>query len=397
MERLNAPAPSGRPCFKGLGNGLRASALALLAFFLVSGVARAANDETQIAQSGALPKQGRVVLRSGMAWLDETAPVFYRFSAAFAKELKDRGLTVVTVKASALDPMPKTPIPNKRAAGELSGRSPAREKGPAEGDAARAASEMGKTGRLPKLKLRSYATPERDEDLSESVRAITSPDVTRALYARSQQVGKPVVSSFAIPGRIPKELADDAKIADYAIVIRFAAVQAWAAAPETFPFGPGVLVAASTIGGTGSLGFGAPAQPAPPGRDTYGTPGGYARGYEGWGRNDFWNRDSDFRQRDYQFKHGPPPAYATPPSGLSGSGGGTQQRGFGVGNLPGRAHVSNIGWHLLIMDGFDLAPVRDGKEPAQIWQAVIRTPGDADSLANSLPKMIRAVFAPASR
>lgn len=370
-----------------------AALCAALFLFLTPGLSLAAKNDTHAEQSGELPKQGRVVLRSGMAWLDETAPVFQKLSAAFAKELTGRGLTVVAVRPSALEPMPKTPMPNKQAAGDAAKpKTPNPGSGPAEGEAAQKASELGKTGKLPKLKLRGYATPDKDADLSESVRAIAAPDVTRALYARSQQTGKPIVQTFSIPGRLPKEIEADANIADYAIIIRFAAVQAWAEAPQSPPFGPGVLVAASTIGGTGRLGFGAPAQPSPPGQSTYSTPGGYARGYEGSAPNDFWHRDSDFYQRDYMFKHGPQPNYATPPADLSTSSPGAQQRGFGVGNLPGRSHVSNIGWHFLLMDGFDLAPVREGKKPAQFWQASVRTPGDPDGLDSSLPKMIRAIF-----
>jgi hypothetical protein len=325
-----------------------------------------------------------------MAWLDETAPVFQKLSAAFAKELTHRGLTVVPVRASALEPMPKTPAPNKRAAMDATGLGPAAPAGgPTEGEAAQRASELGKTGKLPKLNLRGYAAPDRDADLSESVRAIAAPDVGRALYARSQQAGKPVVGTFAIPGRIPGEIESDAAIADYAIIIRFAAVRTWAETPGSPPLGPGVLMAASSIGGAGRLGFGIPAQPSPPGGSAYGTQGGYARGYEGFAPNDFWHRDSDFHQRDYLFKYGPQPNYATPPSGLSPG----RPRGFGVGNLPGGYRVSNIGWHFLLMDGFDLAPVRKGEKPARFWQAAIRAPGDPDGLDASLSRMMRAVFA----
>lgn len=399
--------------------------LCLVGFAAAPGTAEAAQPDTHIEQNGELPKQGRAVIRSGMAWMDETAPTFQRIAGAFSQELASRGLVLVTVRPSALEPMPKTPLPNKQAAKTApTVRPKQRDKGIAEGDAAQKAQELGKSGKLPPLKLRTYAAPDKDTDLPESVRSIAAPDVTRALYARSQQAGKPVVQSFAIPGRIPKELAEDARKADYAFVVRFAAVRTWAAAPDAAPcvasafgwwdslhldqqlhavvahpvpgaFGPGVLVAASTIGGTGRLGFGAPTQGTPPGQSTYGTPSGYARGYEGpSGPGDFWHRDNDFYQRDYQFKNGPQPQYATPPTGLSGSVTGKGQRGFGAQTLPGRGHgPSVIGWHLLMLDCFDLAPVRAGNKPAPIWQAVIRSPGDTDDFNKSLPKMIRAIFA----
>ena len=355
---------------------------------------------TLVEQYGKLPVQGKAVIRSGMAWMDETAPVFQKVSSEFGRELTSRGLTIIRVSASGLEPMPKTPLPNKQAARDAPARRQAApsEPGTAEGAAAQKAQELGKDGKLPPLKLRTYVTADKDKDLPESVRAIAAPDVTRALYARSQQAGKPVVQSFAIPGRLPKELAGDAKKADYAFIIRFAAVRAWAEAPghDAAPFGPGVLVAASAIGGTARLGIGEPAQATPPGRNTYGTPGGYVRGYEGTSRNDTWGRDSDFYQRDYQFKHGPQPQYATPPAGLSGSvpGKGQGQRGFGATPLPGRSHgASVIGWHLLILECFDLAPAREGKKPVHVWQATVRSPGGGDDFGATLPKMVRAAFA----
>lgn len=429
----NAGSIKARPLFHGFSGGRARSRPALAALTLACAalllsaphaVAAHAPADTLVERSGTLPAQGRAVIRSGMAWMDETAPIFQKISTEFAKELTGRGLAVIQASASALEPMPKTPLPNKQAARDVPARRQAApsEPGAAEGAAAQKAQELGKDGKLPPLKLRTYMTADKDKDLPESVRAIAAPDVTRALYARSQQAGKPVVQSFAIPGRLPGELSDDAKKADYAFIIRFAAVRAWAESPageypeapgnlwaealdlareargrDDSPFGPGVPVAASTIGGTARLGIGEPAQAAPPGQNTYGTPGGYARGYEGSSRNDTWHRDSDFYQRDYQFKHGPQPQHATPPSGLSGSvtgKGPVQQRGFGATPLPGRSHgASFIGWHLLILECFDLAPAREGKKPVRVWQATVRSPGGGDDFGATLPKMVRAAFA----
>lgn len=384
---------------------IRLAALgAVLGFLCFTPSALAAQAETHVEQTGELPRHGKVVLRSGMAWLDESANAFQKIATAFGRELTARGLTLLPVKPSALEPMPKTPLPNRTKGRDLRKR-PDIAAGTPEEEALRKAGELGKEGKLPQLKLRRYNTPDSDTDLPESVRSITAPDVTRALYARSQQTGKPVVQSFAIPGRMPAELQNDAQTADYAIIIRFAAVRAWAALPEPKPLSPlepgspGVLVAAASIGGTGALGFGPPAQASPPGSGTYGTSGGYVRGYEGSARGDFWGRDSDFYQRDYQFKHGPQPNYATPPSGLSPSGksrtGRTGTRGFGVDPLPGRGHgPAAIGWHLILFDCFDLAPVRTGKKPVRVWQAAVRSPGETTDFDTTIPKMIRAVFAP---
>ncbi|MDL2209193.1 hypothetical protein LJC26_00090 [Desulfovibrio sp. OttesenSCG-928-O18] len=353
----------------------------------------AGSPKIVVTQAGALPKSGRVVIRSGLAWLDESAPAFQRLAADFSRELTARGLTMVAVAPSALEAMPKTPLPTspKTQAPPLPSRPQA--KGNASGDleAEGKALELGRSGKLPKLTLRGYATPSKDADLPQSVKSVAPPDVTKALYARSQEVGHPVVNSFAIPGRMPKELAADAEIADYAVIIRFASVRAWAAAPDGSHFGPpGVLVAASSIRGSGSLGFGPPASPSASGQSTYGTPGGYVRGYEGASPNDFWHRDNDFYQRDYMFKHGPQPNYATPPSGLSPS----RDVPPGAAPLPGRGHGPSIaGWQLLLLDAYDLAPMRTGKKPKHIWQASVRRPEDEKKLADALPEMARAVFA----
>lgn len=370
-----------------------AAFLSLLCLFL-PGTAHAADAPAIIAtQAGTLPTSGRVVIRSGLAWLDESAPVFQRLAADFSRELTSRGLAVVAVSPSALQPMPNTPLPAspRTEAPLLPSRIQSKGNAPADLGAGGKAMELGRSGRLPKLILRGYDTPSEDADLPQSIKSVTPPDVARALYARSQQAGHPVVNSFAIPGRLPMELSADAEIADYAIIIRFASVRAWAAAPDPMHFGPpGVLVAASTIMGTGSLGFGAPAAPWPPGQSTYGTPGGYVRGYEGSARDDIWHRDGDFYQRDYMFKHGPQPNYATPPSGLSPG----RDVSPGAAPLPGRIRGAAIaGWQFLLLDAYDLAPMRAGKKPKRLWQAGVRRPEDGKELAEALPEMARAIFA----
>ena len=85
----------------------------------------------------------------------------------------------------------------------------------------------------------------------------------------------------------------------------------------------GFTVAAGPIRGVGSLGASPPAQSAPPPRPAYGgTPGDYARGYEGTTPTpDPWHRESDFRDRNYILRHSPPPAYAAPSQPPVGGGG----------------------------------------------------------------------------
>ena len=73
------------------------------------------------------------------------------------------------------------------------------------------------------------------------------------------------------------------------------------------------------IRGVGSMGYGAPAQGSRPGGSFGSTPGDYRRGYEGAAPgSDPWNREADFKARDYQIRHSPPPQYAAPPPGKSG-------------------------------------------------------------------------------
>lgn len=367
------------------------SLLALLAAFPAT--ACAAPDDALIRTSGTLPRHGRVVIRSGLAWMDENAALFHSLSLTLRRELSARGMTVIDRPASALEPMPQTPFPDKGDAASADPLLSVKNKDVTGDQGANKAAELGKDGKLPQLKLRGYGTPDKDKDLPASVRAVTSPDVTRALFARSQRQGLPVTRSFTIPGRLPKELTQDAAVADFAVIARFASVRAWAAAPGGgTPFGsmlPGVLVAAA-VKGVGALGYGTPAEPAPPG-NSYGTPGGYVRGYEGSSPNDFWNRDSDFFQRDYQFKHGPQPRYATPPSDFR------QTPGLppvGTGGAAPASVASGLNeWHFLILDCFDLAPIRSGKEPKPVWRGTARKPGDVESLAKTLPELAQRLTA----
>jgi hypothetical protein len=80
-------------------------------------------------------------------------------------------------------------------------------------------------------------------------------------------------------------------------------------------------MAAGSIKGVGTMGYGAPASSSPPGSTFGGAPGDYARGYTGsMPDSDPWNRDADFRARNYQLLHGPQPRYAMPPqSGTAGA------------------------------------------------------------------------------
>ena len=82
----------------------------------------------------------------------------------------------------------------------------------------------------------------------------------------------------------------------------------------------GTLTAAGSIKGVGTMGYGAPAAGAPP-RSSHGaSPRDFQRGYEGHHPGgDPWNRDADFKARNYETRYGPQPRMATPPQGRPGA------------------------------------------------------------------------------
>lgn len=371
-----------------------------LAFFLLCAAwipHASAADPGAVRTSGSLPVNGTVVIRSGLAWLNESSPVFRKVCVVLARELKARGLTVVSVTPSKLLPMPETTLPPKKNAVP---ERPSARNDAAGSEAAQKAGELAHKGKLPQLKLRGYSIPEKDSDLPPQVVAIAPPDVTRGLFARSQVQGRPEVTSFAVPGRLPEELAADAEIAEYAVIVTFAAVRASAARQEgdaLFPGGPpGVAVAAATVQGVGRLGFGT-STPSSSGKSAYGTPGGFVRGYESpAGPNDPWHRDYDFYQRDYQFKHGPEPQYAKPPKDFAPTSRTAPRQALPPVRFDS-GRIAAHGWYLLLLDGFNLVPMREGKKPERIWWAASRLPAEDESLETALPKLARAVFAVAGQ
>lgn len=80
------------------------------------------------------------------------------------------------------------------------------------------------------------------------------------------------------------------------------------------------MFAAGSIRGVGGMGYGASAPGARP-RSSFGnTPGDYRRGYEGnMPGGDPWNREADFKARNYEIRHSPEPQYALPSSGERGT------------------------------------------------------------------------------
>lgn len=76
-----------------------------------------------------------------------------------------------------------------------------------------------------------------------------------------------------------------------------------------------IVATAEDTHGVGSLGYGS-SEPGSPPRSSYGNnPNDYRRGYEGNSPypGDPWNRETDFKARNYQQRHEPEPQYASPP------------------------------------------------------------------------------------
>ncbi len=416
--------------------GLRAAAcgLLLVALPLTACAAKAKQVPTQMERAGTLPSSGVIVLRSGLAWMDENSALFQIAQQNLAPLLAKRGLSVAAVNPSVLAPLPNTPLNRKEESPK--GLEARQKPDPSAGDSTAAeakAKELAQEGKLRPLKLQKYTTPERDADLPASVQQVRPLDPYAPLFALSQQEGRPFMRrGGAIPGRIPAELrTTDPAVAGYAMVIRFSAVRPVSASYSGLSgigAGTGSLLAASSVGGIGSLGYGAPASPGSAARP--GGPGGsdldYARGYRGTSPvdRDFFNRDSDMNARDYQLRNSPPPESATPPSpvDMGGRPGGSPYPSE-VWDLPGPDRVppypeqapattspggkpssaimipGGAAGYALEMECYDLAPAKTGGVPKRVWRVVVhqqaQNPDMGEALAGMIARAMDVKTAPA--
>lgn len=335
--------------------------LGLLCLFLSACAARHEAGTPLLEQSGALPASGSITIRSGLAWMNEDAPLFKSLQPQLEALLQKRGLRIVAVTPSALEPSPSKPLQQEAVEPDMRRNriSAASSTGVTDDQARATAADLAGQGKLPQVKLRSYTLPEDDRDLSPSVMAVKPQDPRTVLFAHSQRSGVPLMRwNGPVPGRMPAEaLSGDPAKADYVLIVRFSVVhspdfaaavgerraalrqyhetgvaqgvtlgQQQSTAPNDLRQTGSILVMAAagarsaprSVSGVRPMGYGkaAPARPLPS-RPGYGnTPGDYIRGYEGTspGSRDFWNRESDFNSRDYVRRHSPPPEYATPPS-----------------------------------------------------------------------------------
>lgn len=382
----------------------------------------AARQDLDSAVKGETPETGRVVVRSGLAWLDESAPVYQPLWAELRRVCADRGWTVVDVPPSRMEPLPENPLPaSSGGAGSLPDESiytPAQtgarqyraDGRPEAGEDLRTqarAAELAKAGKLPATRLQSYASPAKDAELPPSVMAVAPPDFATYLYSLSQLRGKPTLrGGSSVPFRVPSELsASDPARADYAFLARFAVIAppVRGGGGAALPGGRGGTAGSGAlIRGVRSLGFGASG-----GAGLYGgsgrgsgSVGGYMRGYDGNAPgSDIWHRDADYRRRDYARQIGPQPVQSAPPHALSGDVNRDvpASREGAVGGVPsgstGSADLIVSGGEYLVLEleMYDLAPARDGGEALLIWSG--RAVGAATgNIAASLPELAASLF-----
>ncbi len=372
----------------------RTALLALAAaglFFVPALTACAAKDvPTHVERGGGLPASGRVVVRSGLAWMNEQSPLFVSLKSSLIPLLQRRGLTVVEAPPSTLLPMPGPRDPGPAAEAQVG--APARPSAAAGEQAAADAAARTSPGKP--LRLPAYTVPSSDAKLPASVLSVVPVDPMEILFARSQADGMPLLRRGGrIPGRVPAEMTGvDPGLADYTLVVRVTMVR-----PQSARLGGGSVALGSGgsagVGGVSTLGYGAAAPSAPP-RPVYGgTPQDYARGYEGAAPNDPWHRETDMLARDYMTKYGPQPQYATPPGvpgqgGVARSGGGGADRDVSGDPIFLSALAGGVTGFALEMECYDLRKISGRERPAPIWRAVVQRRADQAGLPAALPGML---------
>lgn len=192
----------------------------------------ASGDEMLVSTSGALPTEGRIVVRSGLAWLTEENALFSAVGLALAEGLTERGLAVVPVEPSEKAPPPKgteavrnAPLPpNKGTRQRIMSVN--------EAVSRMRAMQLAREGKLPQARFggAGQSGPGRPQP---QVPALTHPELIR--FAISQEQTLPALRGhIAIPGRVPEEMRmTDPAIAQYALTAEFAMLWPAAGSPDT--------------------------------------------------------------------------------------------------------------------------------------------------------------------
>jgi hypothetical protein len=196
----------------------------------------AQNQNQQIvARNGTLPKYGRLIIRSGLAWMDETSQLFVLLTRELTQVLTAQGFDVIATSPSRLEKLPSgteemrnVKVPAAPGGG---GRRGQRVMSVPEAITRMNAMHLAREGRLPRLSHANAASTARP---TQAVRSgeeagvlvmgvpLTKPELIR--FALTQEAGHPALRGHAdIPGRLPHELWEtDPDKADYALVVKFA-------------------------------------------------------------------------------------------------------------------------------------------------------------------------------
>lgn len=254
----------------------------------------ASGGEMLVSTSGVLPTEGRIVVRSGLAWLTEENALFSAVGLALAEGLTERGLTPVPVEPSEKAPPPKgteavrnAPLPpNKGMRQRIMSVNEAASR--------MRAMQLAREGKLPQARLGGAGRNGQGKPRPQ-VPALTHPELIR--FAISQEQTLPALRGhIAIPGRVPEEIRmTDPAIAEYALTAEFAMLWPAAGSPDT-------------------------------------------------------------------------PEVSEPGRGLA------------------------LGWHLLELVCYDLAPAKQGNPPARCWSATIQRVAYSANLWSSLPDMASAAL-----
>ncbi|CAK7054472.1 MAG: hypothetical protein DELT_01152 [Desulfovibrio sp.] len=186
--------------------------------------------EQLVSAKGELPRSGRVVIRSGLAWMSEDDPLFTSVARVLGEAFIRRGLVVVAAAPSDDAPFPAGTETVRNAAIPKHQGAPARPMSIAEAVARMRAMQLAREGRLPQAKFKG----------AKSVPSSGQPHLTRQemiRFALSQEEGEPELRGHVtIPGRVPEEVrASDHAVADYAVVVRFAMLWPGSGIPDEPP------------------------------------------------------------------------------------------------------------------------------------------------------------------
>jgi len=201
-----------------------------------AGALPAQNQDPQIvSHHGALPRQGRLIIRSGLAWMDETSPLFAFLAHNLSQALTEKGFSIIATSPSRRENLPLGTEEVRNAhmpALPGGGRGRQRIMSMPEAIVRMHAMQLSREGRLPRLpavKAPAALHPVQAAP-DEKGLPLTKPELIR--FALTQETGQPALHGQAdIPGRLPHELWEtDADKAEYALVVKFAML--WPAAEQ---------------------------------------------------------------------------------------------------------------------------------------------------------------------